>query len=201
MTVPPPVGNPDALQACLALTAALYRSPSAALKEDLASGRIGELCRELAEALDLTPPELVDTDWSTVQTSFVSLFVTNPHGIVAPPYTGYARDDELLGPSCDALKATYHAYGLTLCETFRDLPDHVSVVAEAGLLLIQTERVDAALTLTRDYVHPWFARYASAVAAADESGIYGPLTGFLALAFSRLADSLAFVEVQDEVTA
>jgi len=184
----------DALHASLQLTAALYRSPAEALRDDLASGQAARLCDALAAALDLPAPVLSVSDWSEVQISFVSLFVTNQHGVVAPPYVGYALDNELLGPSFEVLRAFYREQGFTFNETFNDLPDHLSAVAEAALLLIESERDDAALALTNRFLQPWFKRYASLVLAADRSGLYGPLSRFLELAFSRLT------EVQHEVT-
>lgn len=183
----------DTLHASLQLTAALYRSPGEALQADLASGKVAALSNNLASALNLPAPDLAALDWATIQTSFVALFVTSQYGIV-PPYVGYALDDELLGPSFEALMAFYQSHGFTLGET-ADLPDHLSTVAEAALLLLEAERVDGALLLIHQFLQPWFERYASQVAAADGSGLYGPLSQSLALAFNRL------VEVQNEVTA
>ena len=89
----------------------------------------------------------------------------------------------------------YQSHGFTLDGTFNDLPDHLSAVAEAALLLLEAERVDGALLLARQFLQPWFKRYADRVLSADGSGLYGPLTHFLKLAFTR------FTEVQDEVAA
>lgn len=184
----------DALHASLQLTAALYRSPGAELRDDLASGQVARLSEALAAALNLPAPALTASDWPTVETSFVALFVTNQHGII-PPYTGYALDNELLGPSFEALTAFYQRHGFTFGDAFNDLPDHLSAVAEAALLLLEAEQVEGALLLTRQFLQPWFGRYADRVMSADGSGLYGPLTHFLKLAFTR------FTEVQDEVTA
>jgi TorA maturation chaperone TorD len=184
----------DALHASLQLTAALYRSPTAALRDELASGQVAALSDSLASALNLPAPALLIPDWPTVETSFVALFVTNQRGII-PPYAGYALDNELLGPSFEALMAFYQSHGFTLDGAFNDLPDHLSAVAEAALLLLEADRYDDALLLARRFLQPWFGRYADRVLSADGSGLYGPLTHFLRLALTRLT------EVQDEVTA
>jgi putative dimethyl sulfoxide reductase chaperone len=106
--------------------------------------------------------------------------VSSARGIAAPPYVGYAVDGALLGPTAASLAAWYDAAGITASPDWHDLVDHVAAVAEAGTLLLAAGRPDAASVLVREYLGPWFERYAAAVEAADDSGFYGPLTRFLA---------------------
>jgi len=170
----------------LQLTATLYAAPAAALQRDLADGAIAEAVATLAAAASVPEPTFVAPDWATLQSSHVALFVSGWGGVAAPPYVGYAVDDELLGPTAEALAGLYRHHGLEVDPHWSDLPDHVAAVAEAGLLLLEAGRGDAATGLLVDFLSPWFQRYAAAVAAADVSGFYGPLTEFLSSVTSEV---------------
>ncbi len=161
------------------LVAATYRSPDAGLRDDLHSGAFEAAIAELAEAAGTTAPVLPKVDWPKLQTTYVALFVTNAAGVPAPPYVGLALDGELLGPSAEALKRFLAHHGVETAAGWHDLPDHVAAVAEAGVLLADAGRDDAACVLLERFLSPWFQRYASEVVAADDSGFYGPLTEFL----------------------
>ena len=169
------------------LIATTYRAPGAPLRDDLAGGAFGEAVATLAAATGVTAPTLSDPPWPTLQSSHVALFVSGLGGVAAPPYVGYAVDGELLGPTAEALAGLYHQHGIEIDPDWADLPDHVAAVAEAGLLLLEAERTEAAQTVLIDFLSPWFQRYAAAVAAADVSGFYGPLTEFLGSVTSEVA--------------
>jgi TorA maturation chaperone TorD len=179
------VAQPDArrvdavLDVALQLIAAVYRAPGTALAADLASGDVVEAVGALAHALEIPAPVLARPDLATLQHCHVDLFVTRAGGLTAPPYVGLAADGELLGPTAEALAAFYAHHDIRPAATWHDLPDHVSAVAEAGLLLLAAGRTEAASGLLTRFIGPWFARYAAAVDAADVSGFYGPLTRFL----------------------
>jgi len=187
MTPPRPVPAPEVLGLALELVAATYRTPDAALRDDLATGAYAEALATLAEATGATAPDVGGLEWSEVQSGHVELFVTSRSGVVAPPYVGYAADGELLGPTTDALRAFYAAHGLEVAEGWADLPDHLAAVAEAGALLLAHGRPDAAQALVERFLFPWFQRYADAVVAADVSGLYGPVTEFLRTSMSEVA--------------
>ena len=163
----------------LQLIAATYRSPDAALREDLDSGAFEAAVAELAETTGTAAPALPEIDWPALRTAYVALFVTNAAGIPAPPYVGLALDGELLGPSSEALKRFLAHHGVETAADWHDLPDHVAAVAEAGALLAEAGRDDVASVLLARFLSPWFQRYAQDVVAADDSGFYGPLTEFL----------------------
>jgi TorA maturation chaperone TorD len=174
-----PVVSADVVAQALQLVAATYRSPDAALRDDLDSGAFATAVAELAAATGITAPALGEIDWPKVQTAYVALFVTNAAGVPAPPYAGLALDGELLGPSAEALRRFLAHHGVEPAAGWHDLPDHVAAVAEAGALLAEAGRDDVACVLLERFLSPWFQRYAPEVVAADDSGFYGPLTEFL----------------------
>jgi putative dimethyl sulfoxide reductase chaperone len=182
-----PLDSADVVAQALQLVAATYRSPDAALHDDVDRGAFATAVAELAEAAGVTAPALGDVDWPKVQTSYVALFVTNAAGVPAPPYVGFALDGELLGPSAAELKAFLAHHGVETAAGWHDLADHVAAVAEAGLLLADAGRDDAACVLLERFLSPWFQRYASEVVAADDSGFYGPLTEFLGSLLSEVS--------------
>ncbi len=114
-----------------------------------------------------------------VQSSYADLFVSSGRGLTAPPYVGYAIDDELMGPSAQVLGAGFADHGIELKDDWNDLPDHVAAVAEGGLYLLGAGRAQPALELLQGYLAPWFERYASAIETNDASGFYGPVSRFL----------------------
>jgi TorA maturation chaperone TorD len=174
-----PTPSSEMVGVALQLVAATYRSPDAALRDDLDTGAFSEAIAALAEATGATAPVLDGIDWPQVQASYVALFVTNAAGVPAPPYVGLALDGELLGPSAAALKTFLSHHGVEVAAGWHDLADHVAAVAEAGVLLADAGRDDAACVLLERFLSPWFQRYAPDVVAADDSGFYGPLTEFL----------------------
>lgn len=163
----------------LQLVAGTYLTPGEPLRSDLASGAFAVATRHLAAAAAVELPTLGRPDVTALQSSYVALFVTSGGGLPAPPYVGYAVDGELLGPTAKRLKGFYDVHGITPNAEWGDLPDHVSAVAEAGVLLVDAGRPEAARTLLARFLLPWFERFAPAVEARDESGFYGPMTRFL----------------------
>lgn len=163
----------------LQLVAGTYLTPGEPLRSDLASGAFTAAIQQLATVAKVEAPTLAQPDVAALQSEYVSLFVTSAGGLPAPPYAGYAVDDALLGPTAQRLKGFYDVHGITPNATWADLPDHVSAVAEAGVLLLDSGRPEAARTLLARFLSPWFARFAPVVEARDENGFYGPMTGFL----------------------
>lgn len=168
-----------ALDLVFQLMAGTYRSPSEALRSDVDSGAFGEAVAALAAMLDLPAPELATPPWATLQASYVDLFVSSGSGVAAPPYVGYAIDDELMGPSTQLLGAAFADHGIALQDDWHDLPDHVAAVAEGGLHLVRTGRAQAAFDLLEGFVAPWFERFSGGIAAKDVSSFYGPVSRFL----------------------
>jgi TorA maturation chaperone TorD len=179
------------LDLTLQLVAAVYRTPSPALRDDLVAGTFAAAIESLVDATGVTAPTLADPAWPALEASHVALFVTSRGGIAAPPYVGYAADDEVLGPTAEALAELYRHHGIEVDPHWADLPDHVAAVAEAGLILLEAGREAAARDLLTRFLHPWFQRYAGAIAAADVSGFYGPLTEFLSSVMSEVASEAA----------
>ena len=180
----------DTLHALLQLAGAIYHAPGAALRTDLESGRLQRLTLEAAASLGLTPPQRLCADFDTLQPRYVALFVTSPAGVTAPPYAGYALDNTLLGESVKALRAFFLHHGFSLSEHWHDLPDHIALLAEAGLLLLDMDRYDEALELTERFLMPWFARFAEVLGVADPD-FYGPLTQFLNEAIKEVTCEVA----------
>lgn len=170
----------------LQLTAATYASPGPALRADVIDGAFAGATARLADATGVPAPAIDIRDWRDVQAAHVDLFVASGAGLAAPPYVGLVADGELLGDTERALAALFRREGIAPDAAWRDLPDHVAAVAEAGALLAERGRDAAARTLLRRYLAPWFARYAAAVAASDESGFYGPVTRFLHAAIQEV---------------
>jgi TorA maturation chaperone TorD len=175
------------LDLTLQLVAAVYRTPSPALRDDLAAGTFAAAVETLAEGTGVPAPALAEADWATLESSHLALFVTGRGGVAAPPYVGFAADDELLGPTAEELAGLYRQHGIEIDPHWADLPDHVAAVAEAGLLLLEADRDAAAWNLLVRFLHPWFQRYGGAIAAADVSGFYGPLTEFLCSVMSEVS--------------
>ena len=177
----------EAVGLTLQLVAATYRSPEAPLQADIASGTLQEALDALAAHGGVDAPDVDDPNWALVQSNYVALFVTNAAGVPAPPYVGLALDGELLGPSATALKTFLSHHGVEVAAGWHDLPDHVAAVAEAGVLLADAGRDDAARVLLERFLSPWFQRYARDVVAADDSGFYGPLTEYLGSLLSEVS--------------
>jgi TorA maturation chaperone TorD len=175
-----------ALDPLLQLIAATYRTPGPALRADLEAGAFADACGALAEALDLVPPAFGALDFGALQERHVALFVSSGDGIVAPPYAGFAVDNELLGTTFQAMGGTFARYGVEVRGDWADLPDHVAAVAEGAGLLLKAGAVDGTLEVLERYLAPWFDRYAAAVAAADVGGVYGALTPFLDAAIKEV---------------
>jgi TorA maturation chaperone TorD len=179
LTLPDVLPHATAVDLALQLVAGAYRAPTDALVADLHTGEVAAAVEALADEVGVPAPLLARPDLPTLQASHVALFVTSIGGLPAPPYVGLAADGELLGPSAEALAGFYAHHGIAPSPTWHDLPDHVSAVAQAGLLLLAAGRTEAASALLTRFIGPWFVRYAAAVDAADVSGFYGPLTRFL----------------------
>ena len=178
----------------LQLVAGTYAPPGEALRADLEAGAIDEAAGRLAALTDTVAPELAFADWRDVQAGHVDLFVASGRGVAAPPYVGYAVDGELLGPTARALKELYDAQGVTLDAGWRDLPDHVAAVAEAGALMLEHGRRRAAHEVAARFIAPWLDRYAAAVADRDVSGFYGPMSRFLRAAIREVTREIATAE-------
>ncbi len=175
----------------LQLIASAYRAPGEALRADLTSGGFEEAVARVAHEVDLEPPAFGDVVFDDLRERHVTLFVTSVDGVVAPPYVGFAVDDELLGETFQALGVTFARHGIEVADDWRDLPDHVSAVAEGGLLLLGADRPDDAVDLLARYLAPWFARYAPKLAVADGAGFYGSLTSFLDSAIRKVTHEAA----------
>ena len=156
------------------VTAATFRSPGGALERDLTSGRLQEALTELARGRGLAPPVLPAVPLSELQSAYTSLFVANPGGLPAPPYAGYALDNQLMGEAQEALQAFYAAHGLAVDESWQELPDHLAAVGEA-VALLSGQDPQAARTLALGYLRPWLQRYADLVAGEDPTGFYGTI--------------------------
>ncbi len=161
------------------IIAAIYNSPGQQLHSDLSSGTLKKVLAELASDLDLPTVELAEGNWQNIQAAYVSLFVTNPAGVPAQPYVAYLLDGELLGVKAQELQRFYQQKGFMLSSAWNDLPDHLAVVAEAVLQLLEAEAVDAAMYLLSQYVVPWFKGFSATIEAYDSSNFYGPITVFL----------------------
>ncbi len=195
MSTPEPRVHDPATSELLGLTLQLatgvYASPGDALRGDLEGGAFQQATASLAERTSQSPPEPSLPPWPTQQARYVDLFVSSPNGLPAPPYVGYAVDGELLGPTARRLKAFYDQHGITPNGAWGDLPDHLAAVAEAGTLLVEADRPDAAEELAARFLLPWFQRYADVVADADASGFYGPMTRFLHAAIKEVTREAA----------
>jgi TorA maturation chaperone TorD len=195
MSIPEPSVHDPAKSELLGLTlqlaAGVYASPGDALRADLEGGAFQEAVTALAERAALPAPDLSLPPWRTLQARYVDLFVSSPNGLPAPPYVGYAADDELLGPTARRLKDLYDRNGVTPNGAWGDLPDHLAAVAEAGALLVEAGRPDAARELGAAFLTPWFERYAAAVVDRDDSGFYGPMTRFLHAAIKEVTREAA----------
>jgi putative dimethyl sulfoxide reductase chaperone len=179
----------DALAAACQIVAALYRSPSEGLRDDLESGRLRAVSDALARYAGLDAPQgpHAPPPFDTLGPVYVALFVSRAGGVAAPPYVGLVRDRQLMGPSVTRLRSDLEALGLRISPEWRELPDHLAAVAEAVELLLERGRVGAGMALAANYLSPWFARYADAVAEADASGFYGEMSRFLRTVLKEVA--------------
>lgn len=196
-TTPKPVDatrTETVLALALQLVAGTYAPPSEALRADLDTGAVRRATGLLADLTGAEAPDLDAADWRDVQAGHVDLFVASGRGVAAPPYVGYAVDGELLGPTARALKDVYDAQGVTPDAGWRDMPDHVAAVAEAGALILDAGRPDAARELAARFVVPWLDRYAEAVAHRDTSGFYGPMSRFLHAAIREVTRETSAAE-------
>ncbi len=177
----------NTLAALGSLIAAGFAPPGPALAEDLARGRVAALIQGIAEAVGLPAPALDPPPFSQLETAYVGLFVNHPGGVPAPPYVGYAEDGRLFGPAYERLLDRLEAEGILPRPAFSDLPDHVAAVGEA-LALLAERNPSAARALAKAHLLPWFRRYAKTLAAADPTGFYAALAGFVRDALTREVD-------------
>ncbi len=148
------------------LTSLIFAPPGPGLMKDLGSGALEEALGEVAgREVQLPRPSLSD-----LQAAHTALFVTNPRGVPAPPYTALARDGILLGPSFYELLELYTQAGLLVQDT-RELPDHLAILGEALALTAQA-KPELAGKLAREYLLPWLQAYGPRVEAEDPTGFY-----------------------------
>jgi TorA maturation chaperone TorD len=159
------------------VTAATFAPPRAALEQDLDSGALHAAITDMAQVHHLSPPELPKTEMRDLQTTYTSLFVSNPRGLPCPPYVGMALDEKLFGEGFDRLLELYQIAGLEISPDWRDLPDHLAAVGEAMALLETKPAVAQSLAL--DYLYPWLKRYTPALQEADSTRFYSSVAGFL----------------------
>ncbi|WP_347241284.1 molecular chaperone TorD family protein [Thermus sp.] len=157
------------------VTASLFAPPGEALWRELQGGTLEEALSELKGS----PVALPRPSFAELQAAYTALFVTNPQGVPAPPYAGYARDGELLGPSYHRLLELYREGGLEVRESWRDLPDHLAALGEA-MALLAPKRPDLVERLAREFLHPWLQRFGEAVKAHDPTGFYAGAVNLLA---------------------
>jgi TorA maturation chaperone TorD len=157
------------------VVAGFFAPPGEALWQELQGGTLEEAFSELKGA----PVALPHPPFPALQEAYTALFVTNPQGVPAPPYAGYARDGVLLGPSYHALLEIYREGGLEVRETWRDLPDHLAALGEA-MALLAPKRPDLAERLAREFLHPWLKRFGETVKAQDATGFYAHAVDLLA---------------------
>jgi TorA maturation chaperone TorD len=181
-----PVTPTDQLVLLCDLIASIFATPSDGLRADLEQGVLARALQVLASDRQRVP-DLRRVTWREVQRQHTALFVSALGGIAAPPYVGYAIDNELLGPSADGLKRFLAHHGVTPTARWSDLPDHLAAVAEAAALLARAGRVDVSCVLVTRYLSPWFERFTPMVQAADGSGFYGALCEFLRTMTSEVA--------------
>lgn len=156
------------------VVASAFAPPGEAFRQELELGTLEEALGELlGRKVTLPHPPLTE-----LQAAYTRLFVNHPSGAAAPPYTAYARDGVLFGPSYQALVRAFQEGGLEVQETWRDLPDHVASLGEA-MALLAPRRPDLARWLLLNYLEPWVARYRPAVAREDPTGFYSTLMGLL----------------------
>ena len=136
------------------VTASLFAPPGEAFFRELSAGTLEEALEELTGH----PVALPQVAPSELQAAYTALFVSNPSGLPAPPYAGYALDGELFGPS-------YHR----LLELYR----------EGGLEVQETWRPDLSRRLVQEFLHPWLKRFGPAVKAHDPTGFYRELVELL----------------------
>lgn len=172
------------------LIAALFNSPSQDFKDDIDSGRLEDLIVFIVDEYGLEPPQYKIPKWSSLQSNYVQLFLTNPSGLIAPPYLAYAIDNKLLGPSLKRLKNFYSQNGLIINDSYTDFPDHISAVAQATLLLLENKTTFSIEELIKQFFLIWFERYGIEVAAA-EPVFYGPLCQFCETVLRRVIDENA----------
>lgn len=166
--------------------ASVFATPADGLRADLASGALQAAVAALAGETHAAP-DVSGVAWASIQSSHTALFVSGLGGIAAPPYVGYALDNELLGASAHGLKRFLAHHGVTPAPSWGDLSDHLAAVAEAGALLARAGRADVGCVLIKRFLSPWFERFTALVQAADGSGFYGPLCGFLHVITSEVA--------------
>jgi TorA maturation chaperone TorD len=156
------------------VVAGFFAPPGEVLWKELQGGTLEEALSELRGA----PVALPHPPFPALQEAYTALFVTNPQGVPAPPYAGYAKDGVLLGPSYHRLLELYREGGLEVQESWRDLPDHLAALGEA-IALLASSRPDLAERLAREFLFPWLSRFGEAVKAHDPTGFYGQAVAVL----------------------
>lgn len=155
-----------------------FQAPSEMLEQDLRCGALQAAITDLGLKYGLEPPTLPAVNLPALQASHVRLFVTNSVGLPAPPYAGFALDNQLLGPSVERLMALYAQVGLEVQDGWHDLPDHMALLGEALAVLSDPAPV-MAQKLAQEFVLPWFTRFVPVLIEHDQSGFYAVISGFV----------------------
>lgn len=170
------------------IASAVFTYPTGALVADLKSGALVAAATEVAAAYGWAFDSHALATWAEEQTvaalqtamevEHVRLFVSNPAGLPAPPYSGFYLDGGRVGgESLDRLRAAYQADGLTMSPAYRDLPDHVAVQAEYLHLLAPRGEAGQGRAVLKTLV-TWLPQFHQRIARAAETPFYPTWSGW-----------------------
>ena len=177
-----------------------FSHPDRALIELFNSARLEEflqawccLCLDSSEDIDKVAGWLAkwprqEAALLELEKEYTRLFITAYPRAVAPPYSSLYLDSERLiwGSSTAEVAKMYEATGLTMSESFHDIPDHIAAELEFASYLIaeqlkgdeqgspSTERlVSFEKRLLTEHLHKWAPAFFKQVAEYPTATFYG----------------------------
>lgn len=163
----------------------LFSYPDAALSKRLAEPATAVL----SARLEIPAPAGAESDWTTLEPAYTSLFINRLGGVPAPPYGSVYLDDDgqVMGASSLRVMQSYQQAGLVVESP--EPPDFLATELEFLYFLAAREGEDAEGADVRtiffqELFLPWIAPFCQRLAAADPHPCYA-WAATLLLAFCR----------------
>jgi TorA maturation chaperone TorD len=165
----------------------LFSYPDVELSKRLAEPATALLAARLA----VPPLSGLETDWTTLEPAYTSLFINRLGGVPAPPYGSIYLDNDgqMMGPSALRVVQSYQNAGLVIDSP--EPPDFLATELEFLYFLADREASGTEAAVARlhrqffdELFSPWIAPFCQRLTAADPHPFYA-WAATLLLAFCR----------------
>lgn len=172
-------GSADSLASQLTVLARCWQEPDERLGEALEAGLFADAIRE-------------EPSVRALQAEYTRLFV-GPGDHPCPPYESVYRNREpdqelgqVLGASTAAVRKWYLEYGVSVDESWHDLPDHVAAELEFAGHLAAGGEDDALDRFCAEHLQVWLPEFLERVESHADEAYYTVLAGATADLIDRL---------------